>query len=176
MSFFHHLQPYVNSMVPQCSPGLMGRAFLVFFTELGHLSEVLVCVGHLAASPTLAGLRLCPLNLQAWKRPLLTTGVYIWSNTPLAPAHCSVLDSIFFFPPRVWVYFLSFEFDYVFKIVLLFVCMFLQVEGTLLYQFSLLFCSFLNIRDRDQGQKLGIQWHERNRNRKWNPTRRQKKQ
>ena len=98
MSFFHHLQPYVNSMVPQCSPGLMGRAFPVLFTELGHLSEVLVCVGHLAASPTLAGLRLCPLNLQAWKRPLSTTGVYVWSigPPPLAPAHCSVLDSIFF--------------------------------------------------------------------------------
>ena len=40
--FSHHLQPYVNSVVPQCSRGLMGRVLLVLFTELGHLSEVLV--------------------------------------------------------------------------------------------------------------------------------------
>ena len=47
---------------------------------------------------TLAGLKLCPLSLQGWRRPLSTAGVCICSDTPLAPAHCSVLDSGVFSP------------------------------------------------------------------------------
>ena len=130
-------------------------------------------MGHLVASPTLAGLRLCPLNLQGWKRPLSTTGVCVWSNTTLAPAHHSVLDSIF--PPRMWVYFLSFELDYVFKLFSSFCVCFYRWKGPSSISSACCF-AVSYVRARDQGQKLGTQWRERNRNRKWNPTRKWKKQ
>ena len=50
----------------------------------------------------------------------------------------------------MWVYFLCFELDYVFKLFFPLCVYLFIVEGALLYQFSLLFCSFLYVRDQGQ--------------------------
>lgn len=154
----------------------MGRVFLVLYRKvLGHPSEVPVLWGVFSCISHLGWAEVTSCQLAGVEKPTVNH----WSLCLVR--HTFSSHSLLCFEQP----FFSGMWGFIFFLLNLTLCLkfpsslcvcFYRQKGPFCTSSACHFAGSLNIRNGDQGQNPGVQRYKRNRNRKWNPTRRWKKQ